>query len=71
MARFAGRKGTPNRNLLPYFYFSKLKLFKANICVNFWTLLGLKSQLTQIYDHTGVLVLNGHELGPEEEVTIP
>ena len=52
-----------------FLFLKKLKLFKTNICVNFWTLLGLKSQLTQTYDHTGVLLLNGHKFGPEEEVT--
>lgn len=32
------------------FLFLKLKLFKANICVNFGALLGLKFQLMQCYD---------------------
>lgn len=42
--------------------FLRLKLFKANICVNLGALLGLKFRLVQCDDLWCVLSLNGHEV---------
>lgn len=56
-----------------FLFLDKLKLFKANVCANFWTLQGVKFQLIQIRDHLCVLSLTGHEGegGSEEDVSVP